>query len=128
MNTGKHILIVDDDAQIRTLLRTVLEAHGYVVRHASDGAEAASLMQAEAPDLVVTDIFMPEADGFEVLAVIKKSHPNMPVIVVSGSQITPNVDFLHLAGRLGAYSVLHKPFRPQELLDMVAQAFAGTPA
>jgi DNA-binding NtrC family response regulator len=122
MNTGKRILIADDDAQIRTLLRTVLEAHGYIVSHASDGTEAASLIRNEAPDLVVTDIFMPEADGFEVLAVIKKSYPDMPVIVVSGSQITPIVDFLHLAGRLGAYSVLQKPFRPQELVDAVKQA------
>ena len=127
MNAAKRILIVDDDAQIRTLLRTVLEAHGYAVRHASDGAEAANMMQAEAPDLVITDIFMPEADGFEVLTSIRKSHPHMPVIVVSGSQITPNVDFLHLAERLGAYSVLHKPFRPHELMAMVGQALAGRP-
>jgi len=127
MNAGNRILIVDDDAQIRTLLRTVLEAHGYVVRHASDGAEAASLMRAEVPDLVVTDIFMPEADGFEVLAVIKESYPEMPVIVVSGSQITPNVDFLHLAGRLGAHSVLHKPFRPHDLIAAVEQALADRP-
>jgi two-component system nitrogen regulation response regulator NtrX len=126
MSTGKRILIVDDDAQIRTLLRTLLEGLGYIVRHASNGVEAAALMHAEAPDLVVTDIFMPEADGFEVLAVIKKAHPDMPVIVVSGSQITPNVDFLHLAGRLGAYSVLHKPFRAQELIDAVERALAGS--
>jgi two-component system nitrogen regulation response regulator NtrX len=125
MSTGKRILIVDDDAQIRTLLRTVLESRGYVVWHASDGVEAAGLMQTETPDLVVTDIFMPEADGFEVLAAIKKAHPDMPVIVVSGSQITPNVDFLHLAGRLGAYSVLHKPFRPQELIDAVERALGN---
>jgi CheY-like chemotaxis protein len=80
------------------------------------------------PDLVVTDIFMPEADGFEVLAIIKRLHPDMPVIVVSGSQITPNVDFLHLAGRLGAHSVLHKPFRPQELIHAVEQALDGASA
>lgn len=125
MKNGKRILIVDDDPQIRTLLRTVLEGHGYVVGHAADGAEAAGLIRDEAPDLVVTDIFMPEADGFEVLAVIKKSYPDLPVIVVSGSRITPNVDFLHLADRLGAYSVLHKPFRPKDLIDAVEQALAS---
>jgi two-component system nitrogen regulation response regulator NtrX len=124
MSAGKHILIVDDDAQIRSLLRTVLEAEGYAVRHAADGAEAAGLIADDAPDLVVTDIFMPEADGFEVLAVIKKSYPDIPVIVVSGSQVTPNVDFLHLAGRLGAHSILHKPFRPRELIAAVERALA----
>jgi two-component system nitrogen regulation response regulator NtrX len=128
MNAGKRILVVDDDAQIRNLLRTVLAAHGYIVRHAADGTEAARLIRDEVPDLVVTDIFMPEADGFEVLTVIKKSYPEIPVIVVSGSQITPNVDFLDLAGRLGAYSVLQKPFRPQELIDAIEQALANKPA
>ncbi|HVZ01384.1 MAG TPA: response regulator [Dongiaceae bacterium] len=122
---AKRILIVDDDDQIRNLLRTVLESHGYAVRHAANGLEAAKLAEAETPDLVITDIFMPEADGFEVLAVIKKSHPEIPVIVVSGSQVTPNVDFLHLAGRLGAYSVLHKPFRPQQLVEAVETALAN---
>jgi two-component system nitrogen regulation response regulator NtrX len=125
MSAGKRILIVDDDAQIRTLLRTVLEAEGYAVRHASDGTEAARLMADEAPDLVITDIFMPGADGFEVLAVIRKSYPDIPVIAVSGSEITPHVDFLDLAGRLGAYSILHKPFRPQELIGAVKKALAA---
>ena len=78
----RRILLVDDEAQITRVLRTGLAAEGYDVRVANDGQSALDLMQAWTPDIVVTDLAMPEMDGLELCSRIRKSW-QMPIIVLS---------------------------------------------
>ena len=78
------ILVIDDDPSIRTVFQRYLERLGYVVRVAANGREGIQLMEAEPPDLVITDIMMPEADGLEVIMAIRSKHLKVPVIAISG--------------------------------------------
>jgi two-component system KDP operon response regulator KdpE len=82
MSEHRRILLVDDEAQITRVLRTGLAAEGYDVRVANDGQSALDLMQAWTPDIVVTDLAMPEMDGLELCSRIRKSW-QMPIIVLS---------------------------------------------
>jgi DNA-binding response OmpR family regulator len=115
-----RILIVDDDNAVRMTLRLLLEAAGHNVVAASDGRRGLDLLNAEAFDLLVLDIFMPGMDGFETL----RQKASLPIIAISGRPIPSGPDdgpdFLVLARKLGAIGSLHKPFRPSVLLATVA--------
>jgi CheY-like chemotaxis protein len=119
------ILVVEDSEPIRTMVVTILEQAGYRVSQAVNAREGTSLIDRVVPDLVITDIFMPEGDGFEMLRAIRHRNPPVPVIVMSGSAKTATVNFLDLADRLGAAFVLAKPFKRQQLLDAVGRALAS---
>jgi CheY-like chemotaxis protein len=81
-----RILVIDDDAMIRTLLRTVLEQEGYDVSEAINGADGLQQYQATLPDLVITDLQMPMMDGFQLLQALQRMVPPPPVIAISGDQ------------------------------------------
>ena len=116
-----HILVIDDEAQARTLLRQMLEMAGHEVTDAPDGKRGIELYQERPPDLVIMDLIMPEKDGIETTREIRRSYPDAKVIAISGGgRISPE-DYLHLAGKLGANRTLAKPFRSQELLSAVAE-------
>ncbi|WP_430396670.1 response regulator [Ferrovibrio sp.] len=121
-----RILVVDDYADFRLLLRHMLEPEGHSVREASDGQAALALLQQEPFDLVITDVLMPQSDGIEVLNALRRSATGMPVIVTSGGGSTMNAEMaLELGGFLGAHAMLRKPVRRQELLAAVAAALAA---
>jgi DNA-binding response OmpR family regulator len=115
-----RILIVDDDNAVRMTLRLLLEGAGHNIVAASDGRRGLDLLNAEAFDLLVLDIFMPGMDGFETL----RQKASLPIIAISGRPIPSGPDdgpdFLVLARKLGAIRSLHKPFRPSVLLATVA--------
>ena len=125
--TGTSILVVEDSEPIRTMVATILEQAGYRVSQADNARDAIAAVGGVSPDLVITDIFMPEGDGFEMLREIRGRTPPIPVIVMSGSAKTGTVNFLDLADHLGAAQVLAKPFKRQQLLDAVASALATAP-
>ena len=77
----KSILIVDDDRNLRKLYKAELEAEGYKIRLAEDGKRALEAVSAEAPDLVIMDIRMPEIDGLEAMVYVLREHKNVPVIL-----------------------------------------------
>jgi len=114
------ILIVDDDVAWRGLLAHALETAGYVVHQADDGVGAVQLCQEHRPALVITDIFMPERDGLEVLEAIKRMDYRPRVLAMSGST-TESVDFLKIATRLGADRALRKPFSADALRAAVRE-------
>src|SRR5262245_66426964 len=81
-----RLLVVDDDPDIRQLLKGVLEAYHFVVATAANGREAVERVQSEAPDGVFLDVRMPVMDGFRALQAIRREHPTLPVIMISASR------------------------------------------
>lgn len=108
----KNILVVDDDANIRQLLRQQLEAEGYIIREAKDGIEAIAQVKKSAPDLITLDVMMPEMNGFDVAAVLKNDPKTMgiPIIILS------IVKDKERGYRLGIERYLMKPIETETLL------------
>ena len=121
----RSILVIEDDADLRLVLEQTLASAGYEVRTASDGKEASRLYQPNSPDLVITDIYMPNKDGLEVIMELRASFPRIKVIAISGQVTQKNM--LPVASSLGAVRTLSKPFRPQELLALVADVLQSAP-
>lgn len=120
----KTILIVDDEAGIRTSVRGVLADEGYRVLEAEDGRDALELIASEHPRLVILDIWMPGMDGIELLRHIRDSHPGTPVIVISGHG---NIETAVTATKLGAFDFIEKPFSLDGLLHVVDRALEARP-
>lgn len=111
------ILVVDDDADIRLLLRLELSAEGHDIIEAGDGAEALAVLAAEAPDLVLLDMMMPIADGWEVLKAV--DHATAPPIVVITALASEGDRHVAEVLALGAIDVIPKPFDPGWLIRLV---------
>ncbi len=125
MSASACVLVVDDNDQIRGAIAVILEQAGYRVAQAPNAANATALIADLLPDLVITDIFMPEGDGFEMMSAIRRHSCAIPVIAISGSTATSGADFLKLAAKFGAAAVLYKPLGRGELLAAVAQALSN---
>jgi two-component system, NtrC family, response regulator GlrR len=113
------ILVVDDDQDILKLISMRLNAAGYDTVAASNGEEALTAISLKRPDLIVSDLRMPAMDGMALLDAVHKSHPTLPMIILTAHGSIP--DAVH-ATQHGAYSFLTKPFDSQELLQLVASA------
>ena len=120
----KRILVVDDEAPVRTMLRQALEREGYEVREADDGDGGLRLLDKQPIDLVLLDIFMPNKEGIETLLEIRSLFPRLKFIVISGGGSRQNFSPLRAAKTLGAFGTLAKPFALHELLRMVSSALA----
>jgi len=115
------VLVADDDPAVRSITCRTLEQGGHRVIPAGDGVEALSLFEKHAPDVVITDIRMPNLDGISLLERIRERSPTTEVILITGFAETGTViDAL----RRGAANFLEKPFRPAELLRQVETSFA----
>jgi DNA-binding NtrC family response regulator len=114
-----RILLVDDDAQVRKMLKITLERAGYEVVEAEDGVEAVNLYDAETIGLVITDIVMPEKEGIETIMDLKTLNPGVRIIAISGGgRINPE-DYLKWAQRFGVANTFTKPVDREELLSSV---------
>jgi len=111
------IILVDDDADQRLALKMALELAGYPVREAAHGAEALVLQRERTASVLITDIFMPEADGFETIAAFRREFPQTRIIAVSGGGQRAKRDYLEAATLMGVEAALHKPFEIERLLD-----------
>ena len=114
-----RILIIDDDAALRTTLRELLEGQGYEVIEASDGREGLYHYLGTPVDLVITDLLMPEHEGVETIHALQRVNPSVKIIAVTGGGQTGRMDFLAVATALGAQRTFRKPFRQQALLEAV---------
>ena len=117
----QQIMVIDDVGGIRYLLRDCLTVAGYGVHLAANGQQGLALFQTQPADLVITDIYMPEGDGLEVIRALRKTHPKLPIIAISGDGRLPNQMMLPVAKALGANLVLAKPFRMRDLVASVKQ-------
>ena len=115
-----RILLIDDDETVRYALKQVLERAGHQVGEASDGQVGIEKFETHRPDLVITDIIMPNQEGIETIIKLRRLAPEVVIIAMSGGGRTGNRDFLSMAEKLGAARVMVKPFRPKELVEAVA--------
>ncbi|MEQ8383192.1 MAG: response regulator [Coleofasciculus sp. A1-SPW-01] len=118
--SNRTVLVVDNEALIRQLLRQELESRGYQVREAKDGLEAIALVKQERPDLITLDVMMPEMNGFDVAAVLKNDPSTMDIPIIILSIIED-----HERGyRLGIDKYITKPFESEQLLQEIDSLIA----
>jgi CheY-like chemotaxis protein len=110
------ILVVDDESFLRTVAATVLTPNGHLVLEAASGKEALSICEKTAVDLVISDLWMPEMDGFELISSLRESHNELPILAISG---VFSGEFLRNVRLLGPTETLEKPFTGEQLLGMV---------
>ena len=115
------ILIIDDEESVRYLLRFGLEEAGYVVREAPNGRKGIHAFRQAPADLVITDIFMPDRDGIDVIERLRRKRPDLKIMAISGASGT--MDCFEAATAAGATCVLRKPFSIRTILKTVATLF-----
>jgi DNA-binding NtrC family response regulator len=119
-----RLLVIDDDAELRKMLTITLVRFGHVVIEAKEGREGLALFRNSEVDLVLTDLVMPEMEGFEVLTELREKHPTMKVIAMSGGGRHRSADYLNMARLLGATEVLSKPFSNEMLIAAVNRSLS----
>ena len=115
----KNRLLVDDEQSLLDALSRTLERAGYRVETALNGRLAMELLSAQATDLVITDLIMPEKEGIDLIMFLKSRQPNLPIIAISGGGRNAPENYLSIAKALGAKDTLAKPFLNSELLKVV---------
>jgi CheY-like chemotaxis protein len=120
-----RVLVVDDSRTVRAIVSQQLSAAGHDVLEAADGKLGLALFVRTSPDLVISDVVMPEMDGFEIFGAIRRAAPSTPLILMSGGRRSLQVDdLLRSAKLLGARQVLRKPFSGEELLRVAEGALS----
>lgn len=131
-----RIIVIDDERDVRDALQVTLASAGHVVRTAADGPSGIAACESEAPDLVLTDLVMPQVHGFDVIARLREIAPACRIVAISGGgnlasggyepeSVKTNA-YLAAALELGADAVLKKPFNRRELLDVIELCLASS--
>ncbi len=115
-----EILIIDDDAQIRQLVRMALEGAGHNVVEASNGQDGLNRLSLSPPDVVMVDIVMPGLDGIETIRRLRADIPNLRIVALSGGGTYGFTDYLKYARMLGADEAIAKPVSLKDLVARVA--------
>lgn len=119
MNT---VLVIDDDPGMRSIIRDMLQSADCQVLEAPNGVAGLPMYREHRPQLVITDILMPEKDGVETVRELRKIDPHVPIIAISGGGRAKYTQFLKIAREFGATETLEKPFRRGDLLAAVSRA------
>jgi YesN/AraC family two-component response regulator len=114
-----RILIIDDEPQIRSMLKLMLERDGYEVAEAPDGIEGIRIYRQNPADLIITDLIMPNKDGIGMIIDLKKEFPNVKIIAMSGGGLNKPEGYLKGAKKLGAACTLTKPIDRDEMLRAI---------
>lgn len=121
-----HILVVDDERQIREILQDALESEGYKVHIAPDGKRGLKCCRENEYDLIITDIIMPEKEGLELIIEVRRNDPHIKIIAMSGGGYIEPGPYLSMADRLGADKVLSKPFKIYHMLEVIRELLKNT--
>jgi CheY-like chemotaxis protein len=121
------ILVIDDAATVRHLMRRILVEAQHSVIEAPDGEVGLTLFATQLPALVITDLFMPNREGIETIQELRRLSPGAKIIAMSSSGTASGKLYLGAAKKLGANAILAKPFKPAELLAAVDRVLAGAP-
>ena len=123
------ILVVDDHYPMRVALEELLKQMGHDVLGAKNGKEALAIQKRQPADVLLTDIFMPEMDGYEVIQKFKAQFPTVPVIAMTGGMSRkPDGPYLEIARKFGAKWVLPKPFSSLQFGEIIRAATGEHPA
>jgi CheY-like chemotaxis protein len=120
------ILVIDDDAATRRLILRALAAGKHKVIEAENGEQGLTLVAQHKPDLIITDILMPQKEGIETMRDVHEIAPDTKIIAISGGGISHNLMFLDVAKAFGADAAIAKPFRPAELVETVERVLSGS--
>ncbi len=116
-----RILIVDDDYQVRAMLREFLEFEGYEVKEASDGISGLGTLREAPMDLAIVDLIMPNKEGLETITEIRRDFPDLKMIAISGGGRIGPGSYLPLAQSLGAHRTFAKPFTLAEIVAAIRE-------
>jgi DNA-binding response OmpR family regulator len=116
------ILLVEDDDQLRGMLKLLLTSAGYEVSEATNGKRVCDMHQQQRFDLVITDLVMPDIDGLAVIMELRRIDRDVRIIAMSGGGQGKGEGYLRIAQKLGAHLTLSKPFGNQEFLEAVRLA------
>jgi len=123
----KRILVIDDDVQMRQMLRQMLEREGYEVVDAPDGKEGIRLYRDEPADLIITDIIMPEKEGIGTIFELRRDFPDVKIIAISGgSRLLAKDDYFDLCRAVGI-PTFSKPFERTEILEAIQELLRDVP-
>ncbi|HTT84297.1 MAG TPA: response regulator [Rhizomicrobium sp.] len=122
-----HILLVDDDPLVVEALSDAITNKGHTLVTAINGKEGMKKFAEGVFDLVITDIVMPEKEGIETIMEMRRLVPDVRIVAISGGGRMGNVEFLHMAEKLGATATLKKPIRLAELYEMLERCLANSP-
>lgn len=115
-----RILVIDDNNDLTQSMKVLLEREGYGVELAPNGIRALELQRARAFDVIITDIFMPDMDGFETIIEFRRDFPSIKIIAMSsGGAHAKATDYLSTASIAGADATLRKPFQIESLLEVL---------
>ncbi|MGD8654451.1 MAG: response regulator [Desulfobacterales bacterium] len=121
-----RILIIDDEPQIRSMLRLMLERVGYEVIEAADGMEGIRQYRDNPADVIITDLIMPNKDGIGMIIELKKEFPEIKIIAMSGGGVNRPEGYLDGAKKLGATRTLTKPIDRDEMIAAVKETLKET--
>lgn len=120
-----NILVIEDDQRMRQLMKYRLEREGHSVTDAPGGREGLEYFAQHPFDLVITDIIMPDQDGIETITALRERNPEIKIIAVSGGGAVSGHHYLALARKLGAYDIIGKPFRWEDMVRVVEHALGS---
>ena len=126
LGTGKHILVVDDDDMMRSFIKELLTINGFEITEASNGKAGLKQFRDNTPDLVLTDIIMPEMEGISFIRELRAHNKEVPIIAMTGNVHGRMEEYLEISTQLGADEILRKPIKSQEFLDAITRLTANT--
>jgi CheY-like chemotaxis protein len=128
LTTPLSILVADDEEGIRTLLAHWLQRSGHAVTCVGNGAQASRAIKTRTFDLIITDVVMPDGDGFELISHCRKALPSTPIVAISGGgKYLQGADCLKMARGLGAHAIVIKPFNWEQLHAGIDAALQAAP-
>lgn len=113
------VLIIEDDPSLRDSLRRTLRKTGYTILQAAEGGEGLALLGTHVIDVVLIDIFMPGKEGIETIQAIRRTHPQVKIIAMSGGGERMYIDILRVAKASGCHQTLDKPFSEETLINAI---------
>jgi len=117
--TAKHILVVDDDEMLRSFVKELLKLNNYTVSEAADGKAGIKEFRENTPDLVITDIIMPEMEGISFIRKLREFNEDTPIIAITGNIHGHMDEYLEISSKIGANEILRKPVKSKEFLDAI---------
>ena len=118
-DSKKHILIVDDDEMMRAFIRELLLINDFEITEAANGKLGLKEFRENTPNLVITDIIMPEMEGISFIRELRSHNKDIPIIAMTGNVHGRMEEYLEISSQLGADEILRKPIKSQEFLDAI---------